>query len=580
MRFITLLIVLSLSLTLSKEVIYGKTQKRYERKAILSAQELVRIRSKIRVRAVLCPKGKLLCITVGDWKFRPDRNLKNLIVRTLLEWVVTQRFDKIIFGKGKVTLLTARSKIEKDTEFYRPLYIKDERKFINKNFAPIVGSLLRDSLEIRYKELPYEEQELFINTKAKELGIPAEVIESLMNSSFLFSFDIEKIDLYFLFHRTRVKKGKKKVDIYTTSITAKTLIQLRIYKFDPVKNKYFFYKRLKGQGTVTHSESFPFLPVTLLHIEHIVKKLIVLSAKASAIDLSMKLKKDDNFAIFSVVKNRDKFRVFSEVGVLEDLRIDAPFIIFRYIDGSKRRIGLLKVRKVADNCKKPRDSTFALIKGKAEEGDLIRELPWSGVFLDLAYRRLKVEILQDEIWSGFINMNSLSIGMKSDLGFITNSPSLSEVWLSFDLFLDFGSIKVYNGEIKEDFSDNFGFGGDLKLGKRFYILNTGVYLEPSLGILYSYYALKSEKGNEASASYISFNGHLETGFTLSHESEIFLGISQPLFKRMDIDIDVPLYTPSSPPNIMVAPQIYAGIRFSIPTTGFFSKIFAKGKKCR
>ncbi len=582
MRILLILTYIFIGIAISKDVGPSETQRRYERKAILSAEPLIKIDKTITVKAVICPKGSILCIPVGNWNFKPDRELKRNIRDTLIKWIVTQRFDKILFEENKVVLITARDKLEKQTNIkYKPPVV-DEEKFINENFAPIVNELLKESIEIRYRELPYKEQELFINTKAKELGIPADIIESLMQSSFLFTFDIKEISINFVFHRKKVKKGNKKFDLYTTSVIAKSRVSMRIYKFDPEKSKYIFYKKFKGTGTVSHTETFPFLPATLFHVENIVKNLIVMSIKASALNLGIKLKYDDNFAIFAIVENSKGFKVNARVGTLEDLRIDAPYTVLRHINGKKKEIALIKVRKVADNCESPAESSFSVIKGTAEKGDMIREIPWSGIFLDVGYKKTELEIKPDGVWEGYISTNSLFFGIKSDLGFIANSPSLSEVWMAINIAFEFGNIYIYNSDINEQFKGSFGVSSDLILGKRLYLINTGLYVEPSIGLLFASYGLETKNGGEMNISYFSFKGSIEAGFTVSHNFEIFAGISIPILQKADINIDIPFlyYSPPSPQKINTHSQIHAGVRFSIPATGFFSKIFAKSKGCK
>ena len=52
---------------------------------------------------------------------------------------------------------------------------------------------MEDSAKQRYAELPEKEQATFITTKAKELGMSANVIRQLMNSAFVFASHVDKI---------------------------------------------------------------------------------------------------------------------------------------------------------------------------------------------------------------------------------------------------------------------------------------------------------------------------------------------------------------------------------------------------
>ena len=571
---IVILLIFFITLSFSYE--------RYERKAVLTAEPLVRFEGKVKVRVIVCPEGGALCIPIGNWTYRPEEYLKKEIGRILITWIVTTRFDKLILERGKITLITARETITKSADFGYGK-IKDNKEFINKKIAPLVGSILRDALEIRYEELPYEEQELFINTKAKELGIPAEIIERLMSSAFLFTFRVQKIDINMLFHRQKVKKGKKKhVHLYTTSVVSKASVELEIYKFDPERNMYVPYKKLHESGTASHTETFPFIPATLFHIKEVVDRTILLAVKATALNLRMKLKRDDNFAIFTVVEHVKGTEAKAKIGILEDLRIDAPYIALRNINGERRKVGILKAVDVADNCRKDAESEFRIIKGSVEKGDIIREYPWSGIFLDLGYGRYPHTILEDQIWEGDLSLNTFIIGLKSDMGYITNIKGWREIWAYMNLYLGFGKVKTRIKTLNKDFETGFSIGFDIGLGKRLYLFTSGFYTEPSLAFLFRSYSMDSPQGDELDISISSLAGSLELGYTPSPDSEIFLRVVYPLASGTQVKIDTPLLSGEVEPvpQFKKVAFIYGGIRFSIPNIGIFASIFGSEKKCK
>jgi len=153
-----------------------------------------------------------------------------------------------------------------------------------------------------------------------------------------------------------------------------------------------------------------------------------MSAKATALNLRIKLKKDDNFAIFTPVESARGTKATAKIGILEDLRIDAPYVAIRNINGKQKKVGILKAVDIADNCKKDAESVFRIIKGSVEKGDTLREFPWSGIFFDIGYGRYPSVVIKDEFWEGDLSMNTLLIGAKSDMGYITSSPD-SEIFL-------------------------------------------------------------------------------------------------------------------------------------------------------
>ncbi len=571
---IVILLILLITLSFGYE--------RYERKAVLTAEPLVRFEGKVKVRVIVCPEGGALCVPVGNWTYKPEKQLKKEIGKTLITWIVTTRFDKLILERGKITLITARETITKPAEFgYGD--IKGNEAFINKKIAPLVGNLLRDALEVRYEELPYEEQELFINTKAKELGIPAEIIERLMGSAFLFTFRVKKVEINMLFHRQKVKRGKKKhVHLYTTSVVSKASVELEIYKFDPEKNIYVPYKKLHESGLASHTETFPFIPATLLHIKEVVDRTVLLAVKATALNLRMKLKRDDNFAIFTVVENVKGAEAKAKIGILEDLRIDAPYIAIRNINGERKKVGLLKAVDVADNCKKDAESGFRIINGSVEKGDIIREYPWSGIFLDLGYGRYPYVISEDQIWEGDLSLNTFIIGLKGDMGYITNRKVWKEVWTYMNLYLGFGKAKTRIKTLNKSFETGFSIGADMGVGKRIYLFKSGIYTEPSLTFLFRSYRMESLQGDELDISTLSFVGSLEFGYTPSPDSEIFLRVVYPLVSGTQVNIDTPFLSGEVEPvpQFKKVAFIYGGIRFAIPNIGLFASIFGSEKRCK
>jgi hypothetical protein len=245
-----------------------------------------------------------------------------------------------------------------------------------------------------------ERQETFITTKAKELGIPVEIAQKLMSSAYVFAVYYEpesakSLDLpggaevSITPKEVMTPQGKKIV--YSTSIDIPSRLTLIIYRFDPDQKKFVLYSQKPltgksggGTGEDHTYESYPDQSSTA----GLFAKSIVMSARAAGISVSTTLKEDDNFAIFATVDRVKGRKIMSEIGVLEDLRVDAPYIVRRKINNKFKGIGFVKARRVAVNCYKfitcpegnkqcleaksaesNKFSTFELVKGKAEFKD-------------------------------------------------------------------------------------------------------------------------------------------------------------------------------------------------------------------
>ncbi len=565
------------------------TQKKYERKVVIGLD--IGLSKRKLVFRVDCP---ITICGVGSrrWVYTIDQNLENEISHKVYDWIITQRFDKIVITPDKAYIITAQKKITVDKGSMASFsfevgsysdFKNAVERYLNNELSPIVEDLMSSALEQRYKELPEKEQETFITTKAKELGIPVEIARKLMNSAFVFAvyvdFNEEKANIVCSFEKENVLLGKGP---YHTTMEIPTKIKVVVYKFDADKGKFVFYKEFNGSSGIGAEESEDFaLPPNNASTQKLFEKSIITSVKASGVSVNTALKEDENFAIFATVDevsgNWFYETVKSDIGVLEDLRVDAPFWVKENINGKMENVGFVKARKVFINCKKRGLSEFQLIRGKAELKDQLKEHPWTGFFVYFqggqeTYKITKFDIY--DISSGGGTFTVIKGGAALDLGYALNKETFSEVWLEVNLGLGFGGKKwerqAQNATSSTD--SPFYLTGGVGIYKRFYFTNLGIYIAPGAEIALDWMKASDKVSSDNYSVYsYALKPEIKFGYTYSPNFEV----------SGYIGWNIPVITKGKWENTNVDAEAEGGIVFGIAldyhirTVGFFGKLYKK-----
>ncbi len=527
------------------------TQKKYERKAVIGL-EVGLSKKKLKLK-LECPV-KVCGFIPRKFTYFINEDLREEISQKIYDWIITQRFDKIVITPKKAYIITAKKIIGVNKgnipnfsfgvgdykEFKRAV-----EEYLNTKLSPIVEKLMSSALEQRYKELPEKEQETFITLRAKELGIPVEVARRLMNSAFVFAVYVKFKDkngyISCFFDKENLLLGKGP---YHTDIEVPTEIKVLVYKFNADKGKFMFYKEFKGSSGFGVSESQDlFHPPRVFSTEDLFEKSLIASIKASGISVNTVLKADENFAIYATVDELGGnwfYRIVkSDIGVLEDLRVDAPYWVREDINGKMVDVGFIKARKVFINCNKRGFSEFQLIRGGVGLKDQLKEHPWTGLLIYLeggqeTYKLTKFDIY--DMSSGGGTFSVFKIGANLDLGYALNSPDFSEVW--FDIYggLGFGGKKwkgTGNGTNISTDSPLYvtaGFG----LYKRLYFTSLGIYLGLGGDIGYNrMWTTDKITGDDYSVYSVSIKPMLKLGYTYSPDFEMsgYIGYNLPFFSE-------------------------------------------------
>lgn len=535
----TLLICASLTATAhagDKQAAVGAddTQRTYTRKAAIAVSDLGLQKATITLPAELCkPAGKKTkCAAIpGGWTFPISPILEAKLSDEIFGWLVTQRLDKIQVQGSAITLRTAGTKQQLRVQHVggfafgvgeHQAFVAAADKWLNGRVAKLVGQILAEGVKARYAEMPDRERGTFIQSRAKRLGVPAVMVEKLMNSAYAFLAYFETptgSGRLTVGTRKVVRNGKiVEVPSFTATVTLATKVRASIYNFAAKERRFLPYSELSGEsGTgVSASRSFPTMP-NAAQILPVFDESLLVSTRASGINLNTRLKYDDNFAIFFTADSVEGADVGADVGVLEDIRVDAPGVVYRDVDGEKVLVGFMKARDVSLNCADRQPTTFSLVSGESEMGDQVREHPWTGLMLTgsagmTSYSLTSWDKKAATGGGGFV---SVLAGLELDLGYAMNKRWLSEVWLDMSGGIGFGG----DGFSSHNDAAPLLIRFDVGARKRLYLGSSSVYLAPGVdaGLL----AMSATDGDDTqSVSSLSITPVAQLGYNISPNIEL------------------------------------------------------------
>lgn len=541
------------------------TMQQSKRKAVMGIAELGLEETKFTFPVFYTPyKGKSRHI--GDWSVVVREDYVDGILAENYPFLIPARFDKLIFNKNKADVLTATKKVSLDTtttpfsyatgslENFQNLTLE----YLNKEIAPKVKKVLAEASDARYKEMATDEAESFITAKAKESGVPAEVLKTLINSSYVFNVYMEKMQGQLNIAQVELigANGAKYLG-YTTSLSAPLNLDLTVYEYKdgtfsiretidskPSKSPMSaligsMAKASSGTAGVTTK----YLP-SESNAQKVFDEVLQTSFKDNMIALSTRLKRDDAFKVSTPLINVSTFSADLAVGNQEDIRVDHPFIIRRDVDGKSKEIAFVKVRTVGKNClalaeEKRTPSHAAVISGSIEEADMAYEHPWTGVFGNLYAKTLNSTLTYNDKDTGGGAISIVGLGFNADAGYVANDPKLSEVWLTTNFFAGVGSEAKVQGGGLTNTSSSFVLGFNVGVQKRFYLISN-IFVAPAIDANYEI------QGFDLGTTYYGDPVSLSVG-TLSAEPKVRAGYN--LSPNIDINAfvgyDVPLMTSAS-----------------------------------
>ena len=483
-----------------------ETQKSYERKAVMGFGDIGFMQDSVRIPMRYCEineKGEGRCI---PWSFSINYPLDNKeklkAAKIFYQWTITNRFDKIILGDNEAFMRTKGGEVRidlggriptfragtSDREYFR----RRLEHYLNTDVKNVFGSLLDASAEQRYSELSEKEQETFMVTKAKELGLSAAFVKNLLNSSYVFAAHVAPIGGAGRVIRSKHKSVVTGLYYYSFDVEIELSVNVvfMIYRYNYEKKRFEHYGDIVGHSGAISGSTDTALQIipTPSQVMSVFNDVFRTAIKAASVNANFELKKDDNFAIFMPVKNTDGKKIESELGVMEDIRVDHPFEILETVEGKTQRKGFARARDVAVNCKDGGKPTIVKVtNGDAEEGDQLREYPWTGLYFNLGLEN-NVASIDGGAGVGDIGViffgPGLHLGADVDLGYVLNRSALSEFYFRAFLDLNFGFTSKYDEESKHLGDLLSWFGGGVGIAKRFYTGGAGFFFAPAIDASY------------------------------------------------------------------------------------------------
>jgi hypothetical protein len=546
LKFLLLVATLSLSLfaeTKNQQLSADSTVEKSERKAIVSLARLGMSSYNYNLPVIFCPKGdgknKPKCRQIDRWKGSfSQKEIDELLAKDLNQ-LVSKRYDVIKFVGSRAYISTATDDISENIHKkaffqFKTGAIDDFQNktldYLNKSNLEKILSLSTDS---RYKEMNEQEQMSFLRTKGKESGIPFEIAKKLVNSAYSFSLYYGEISGKVTITETEIKlpKGGTQL-VYSVNFGIPMDMELFVNEFDG--NSFKLYNSI-GTDRGAFGMMGVSVPSASKPTERDSKDLLTTALsdlfKENLIALNTKLKRDRNFKIIAPIESIDGSSVEFGMGCQEDIRIDHPFRVVRDVNGEEEELGFFKVRKSGKNCrllpKAERENSIAsAVKGSFEAYDLALEHPWTGVFGTLGFGTDTTDFSSGDLELEGGNLKFLRLGVKADLGYVTNSSPLSEIWLDF--FFDLGTQDdIINHEYlgASEITGIGALGLGFEVAKRLYLVG-GIYTDLGLGTgykvyIYDYVQEDSSTDRNLNLTYLYVDPFAKLGYNFSPNFELY-----------------------------------------------------------
>ena len=600
-----------------------------ERKVVMGITELGLESKSFKFPVYYTPHGKnAKTRQIGTWSVNISQDYANSVLSDNYSFLIPSRYDKLVFDKGQAKILTATKDVTADisamkdfgfTDTTYDAFKKEVLSYLNSEIADKITPILSAAKDARYNELPEKEQETFIVSKAKEVGMPASVLQKLISSAYTFAVYMPKMqgNMSISEHVSTDSKGRT-TRYYSTSLSAPITLYMTVNKFgqkgytlnSEVNSKADsglisglfekYAKKLSGSSGVRTT----YMP-SEKHAQQIFDDVFKTSVKDNVLALSTKLKADRAFAISAPLDDVEGSTATLNVGCQEDIRVDHPFKVIREEDGAEALVGYMKVRKSGDNClllpeEKRTTSTASMLVGTAEQADLAVEHPWTGVFGSINIENSSGAFLWTNSTGSVADYETgtgaatlLNLGINGDLGYILNNPALSELWMNMSFGFGAATYDILPSYQYSAYSDTFTADGSdgtamkFKLGveKRFHLMS-GLYVSGAVDFDYEAQSYSYENTNiysstdsaTLSLSTMSLTPAAKVGYMFNPNLDLFASVGYNLPLGTDhtfTDSDDTEYTLGDTYDKEAGVNVMFGVNMHLNFAGPFAKMMKK-----
>ena len=270
---------------------------------------------------------------------------------------------------------------------------EDIESLVNTTIVPEIIKILDINKEIRAQSLVSETQRnSFIALKAKEIGITAQQLEQVMNSSYLY---IPLID------KCRVKKDSDKEEV-SVHISG-GLFWYHIIAGEKPHIEKFAKISSEGMSGADSEENYSIDGERVSAEEYAFRN----AAHTLAMNLEIQTRELDMFKLRAPITNIQRRKIWFPLGRAEGIKLDDPFFVGEWIEKSNGKIrfqksGFVRVSTVLDNRSTPGQlsQAIAIKKGDWAKGMMVVEHPRLGIDIAIKPRWFTMNIDEGIVFNG------------------------------------------------------------------------------------------------------------------------------------------------------------------------------------
>jgi len=262
---------------------------------------------------------------------------------------------------------------------------KDIQDLVNKTIVSEIIKIIDINKEIRAQSLISETQRnSFIVLKAKDIGITAQQLEQVMNSSYLY---IPFIDKYCV----KKDSDKEEVSVHIGG----GLLWYHIIAGDKPHVEKFAKISSEGMSGADSEENYSIDGERVSAEEYAFRN----AAHTLAMNLEIKTRELDMFKLKAPIANIQRRKIWFPLGKAEGIKLDDPFFVGEWIEKSDDKIrfqksGFVRVSTVLDNRSSPGQlsQAVAVKKGDWVKGMMVVEHPRLGIDIAIKPRWFTMNI--------------------------------------------------------------------------------------------------------------------------------------------------------------------------------------------
>ncbi|ABM61087.1 hypothetical protein [Halorhodospira halophila] len=405
-----------------------------------------------------------------------------------LDRILSPRVDRILLGPETTQIQTPTQVIETESAFGEGLqapvgvdpktYTETMREQLDEKLAAPLAEVISAARDERYEHMSQTEQATFITERARQTGIPAEVLERMSESVRVIGFytSAAGADWRITKREQEDDDGEEYFD-YRSEIRAEVPTGVAVFQFNgerfevrdvitPVDYPDALNNRGRS-GKTTKQESAAWRMDIEPHLISAYRSAFV--DNISTLE-QLLVEEHADFRYAAPVTEAGLRNVQVPFGDQQNVRPDALVAFYRTIDGEEERIGWGMVRDVGETCLvlpegERTDSSVRVLarETRIERSDRAEEIPYSGVFLGYggSYQGNEIE-LDGEPAGGAGGQAYANLIGSYNLAFTQNAPQRSQWWVHLE-----GGIGVARGgDVEIDGGEqeiNRGFAGRLGL---------------------------------------------------------------------------------------------------------------------